>query len=110
MLCGRTGRHHRTEALPMDDATLVTVAGREPGHQHGVVNPPVYHASTILFPTVAEMEAARAGQGTYYGRYGTPTTFALEEAVAKLEGGHRSIAVGSGKTAITSTLLALLDS
>ena len=92
----------------MKDATLVTVAGREPARQHGVVNPAVYHASTILFPTLAAMEAARPGQGTYYGRYGTPTTFALEEAVARLEGGHAAIAVGSGKTAITATMLALL--
>ena len=59
----------------MNDATLVTVAGRDPERQHGVVNPPVYHASTILFPTVAAMEAARPRQGTTYGRYGTPTTF-----------------------------------
>jgi cystathionine beta-lyase len=92
----------------MDDATLVTVAGRDPERQHGVVNPPVYHASTILFPSVAALEAARPRQGTYYGRYGTPTTAALEEAVAELEGGHRSIVVGSGKTAITSMMLALL--
>ena len=93
----------------MDDATLVTVAGRDPEHQHGVVNPPVYHASTIIFPTVVAMESSRPHHGVTYGRYGTPTTFALEEAVAKLEGGHRAIAVGSGKTAITSTLLALLQ-
>ena len=87
----------------MDDATLVTVAGRDPERQHGVVNPPVYHASTILFPTVAAMEAARPRHGITYGRYGTPTTFALEEAIAQLEGGDRAIVVGSGKTAITST-------
>jgi cysteine-S-conjugate beta-lyase len=92
----------------MKDATLVTVAGRDPEHQHGAVNPPVYHASTILFPTVAALEAARPRHGVTYGRYGTPTTFALEEAIAKLEGGHRSIVLGSGKTAITSMLLALL--
>jgi cystathionine beta-lyase len=94
----------------MKDATLVTVAGREPARQHGVVNPAVYHASTILFPTLAAMEQARPGQGTYYGRYGTPTTFALEEAVARLEGGHVAVAVGSGKTAITAALLTLLRS
>lgn len=94
----------------MDDATLVTVAGRDPQRQHGVVNPPVYHASTILFPSVAAMEAARPRQGTSYGRYGTPTTFGLEDALATLEGGDRSIVVGSGKTAITSMLLALLRS
>ena len=93
----------------MKDATLVTVAGRNPEQQHGVVNPPVYHASTILFPSVAEMEAARPRQGNYYGRYGTPTTFALEEALAALEGGDRSIVVGSGKTAINAMLLALLQ-
>ena len=92
----------------MDDATLVTVAGRDPERQHGVVNPPVYHASTILFPSVAALESAKPRQGTYYGRYGTPTTAALEEAVAELEGGDRAIVVGSGKTAINAMLMALL--
>ncbi|MFL5338255.1 MAG: cystathionine beta-lyase [Geminicoccaceae bacterium] len=92
----------------MNDATLVTVAGRDPERQHGAVNPAVYHASTILFPSVAALEAARPRHGITYGRYGTPTTVALEEAIAKLEGGHRSIVLGSGKTAITSMLLALL--
>lgn len=93
----------------MEDATLVTVAGRDPEQQHGVVNPPVYHASTILFPSVAKLEAARPRQGTYYGRYGTPTTFGLEEALAALEGGDRSIVVGSGKTAVNAMFLALLQ-
>lgn len=92
----------------MHDATLVTTEGRDPERHAGVVNPPVYHASTILFPTLAALENARPGDSVYYGRYGTPTTFALQDAVAKLEGGYRSIAVGSGKTAITATLLALL--
>ena len=94
----------------MDDATLVTTEGRDPERHEGVVNPPVYHASTILFPNLEAMERARPGRGVYYGRYGTPTTFALEAAVAKLEGGHESIAVGSGKTAITAALLSLLKS
>lgn len=92
----------------MDDATLVTILGREPKRHDGVVNPPVYHASTILYPTLAAMERARPDRGVYYGRYGTPTTFALEDAVARLEGGDRALVVGSGKTAITAVLLALL--
>jgi cystathionine beta-lyase len=94
----------------MNDATVVTVAGREPERHEGVVNPPIYRASTVLFPTLDALEAARPGRGVYYGRYGTPTTFALEDAVARLEGGHKALAVGSGKTAITATLLALLKS
>lgn len=90
--------------------TLLVHAGRDPFANHGVVNPPVYHASTILYPTLAELKAADRTpfDGTRYGRRGTPTTFALEEAVAALEGGYRSIAVPSGLAAITTTLLALL--
>lgn len=37
--------------------TKLTHLGNRPHDNHGVVNPPVYHASTIRFPTVAAMEA-----------------------------------------------------
>ena len=95
----------------MDDSddyqldTKLTHLGNRPHDNHGVVNPPVYHASTILFPTVAAMEAARTqrfGPGTRYGRYGTPTTFALEEALAGIEGGHRAMVLPSGLAAIST--------
>ena len=86
-----------------------TRLGRDPKRQHHAVNPPVYHASTLAFDTVAEFEAATGGKfdkGTlYYGRYGTPTTFALEDAVAALEGGYGSIAVPSGLAAVSRALL-----
>jgi cystathionine beta-lyase len=95
---------------PHNPETVLVHAGRDPFANHGVVNPPVYHASTIVFPTLADLEAADRTpfEGTRYGRRGTPTTFALEEAVAALEGGYRSIAVPSGLSAITTTLLAFL--
>lgn len=93
----------------MRDATLATTLGRDPEANFGIVNPPVYRASTVLFPTVEQMAAARPNHGVYYGRYGTPTTFALEETVAGLEEAAGAIAVGSGKEAITLTLLALLS-
>ena len=89
--------------------TVIVNAGRDPTANHGVVNPPVYHASTILFPTVEALHAAQKKRDplkSRYGRYGTPTTFALEQAVAALEGGHHSICVGSGVAAITAALLA----
>ena len=94
----------------LDPTTVLAHVGREPHANHGVVNPPVYHASTIVFPTLAALEEADRTpfQGTRYGRRGTPTTFALEEAVAALEGGYRSIAVSSGLIAISTTLLAFL--
>jgi cystathionine beta-lyase len=93
----------------MHDATLLTTAGRDPASNHGIVNPPIHRASTILFPSVAAYESARTHHGVTYGRAGTPTTFAFEEAVAALEQGHRAIAVASGKAAINLTLAALLQ-
>ena len=90
--------------------TFLTQAGRDPHANHGIVNPPVYHASTIVYPSLDAFDYAEKTpfEGTRYGRRGTPTTFALEEAVAALEGAHRTIAVSSGLSAITTTLLALL--
>jgi cystathionine beta-lyase len=58
--------------------------GRDPFSHHGYVNPPVYHASTLLYRTAADYIAHR---GRYqYGRRGTPTSEALADAVAALEG------------------------
>ena len=37
--------------------TLLTHLGRNPEAQHGGINPPVYHASTILSKNVAEWES-----------------------------------------------------
>ena len=94
----------------MKDDTLLTHAGRDPAAQHGAVNPPVYHASTIVAPTVEVLEARNATpfEGTTYGRTGTPTSFALEETVAALEGGHRGVVVSSGLAAVMVTLIAFL--
>jgi cystathionine beta-lyase, bacterial len=95
----------------MKDAQKDTVlghAGRNPGANHGIVNPPVYHCSTVLFPTLAELEASDRNplEGIHYGRMGTPTTFAFEEAIAELEGGYRAVNTGSGLNAIATALLA----
>lgn len=87
--------------------------GRDPRANHGVVNPPVYHASTILFDSLAAWEESRkpyGGKGrTTYGRSGTPTTFAFEDAVAELEGGHAAIAVPSGLGAVAVALSAFVS-
>lgn len=94
----------------MKKDSLLVHAGRHPERHHGAVNPPVYHASTILHPSVAAMEASgkKPFEGVRYGRFGTPTTFAFEEAVAAAEGGVKAVAMPSGLAAITGTLMALL--
>jgi len=93
----------------MKDNTIVTHAGNRPFDNHGIVNPPVYHASTILQPTMAEY-LDRATKKIRYGRRGTPTSFALEDAVSELEHAHGTILAPSGLAAITMTLCALLES
>jgi len=99
---------------PFRRDTLLTHVGGTPTDRHGAVNPPVYRASTILFPTVAEWEASRVHANRFnvlrYGQLGTPTTFALEEAIATLEGGYRAMLLPSGLAAATTALLALLKS
>jgi cystathionine beta-lyase len=65
-------------------ATRFVTGGRDPHGFHGFVNPPVVHASTVLYPTVDDYEARR---GRYtYGRRGTPTSDALSGALAEIEG------------------------
>lgn len=90
------------------DDTLLVHSGRDPQAHHGIVNPPVYHASTVLFPSVEALRAAAADpfKGVYYGIYGTPTSFALQDMIAELEHAHGALVAASGKTAILVTLLA----
>ena len=85
--------------------TRIVAAGREYA-EHGIVNPAVYHASTILFPTVQALHDRK--QDYLYGRRGTPTSRALETAIAALEGGHACKVSPSGMAAVSTTLLAFL--
>lgn len=95
----------------MHDDTWLVHGGRDPRRQRGMVNPPVYHASTVLFETVAELEAAAANplEGVYYGRYGTPLHFDLEAAMARLEGGHGAVTTCSGLAAIATALMSVAE-
>src|SRR5581483_231286 len=69
---------------PLKPPTRVVTGGREPASYHGFVNPPVYHASTVLYPTAEDYLAHRSRY--LYGRHGTPTSEALENAIRELEG------------------------
>ena len=76
------------------------------------VNPPLVRASTVLFKNSAEQREMRARRGTErlftYGARGTPTTFALEDAVSELEGAYRTRLFPSGLAAIGFTLVSYL--
>jgi cystathionine beta-lyase len=87
--------------------TRLAHSGNNPHDYFGFVNPPVVHASTVLFPNAAAM-AARAQKYTY-GTRGTPTTDALASAIDALEGSAGTIAVPSGLAAVVVPLLAFLS-
>lgn len=87
--------------------TRLAHCGTNPLEYHGFVNPPVVHASTVLFPDAATL-AGRAQRYTY-GTRGTPTTDALTQAVDDLEGSAGTILVPSGLAAVTVPLLAFTE-
>lgn len=85
-------------------------AGQHPDELFGGVNVPIYQSSTFAFAN-AEVGAARfSGQdnGYKYTRLGNPTTSALEECVAELEGGGVGMATASGMAAVSTAYMALL--
>jgi cysteine-S-conjugate beta-lyase len=99
---------HDGGSKPLKAETTLVTAGRDTKAQKGFVNPPVVHGSTVLYPTAEDLHAHR---GEFqYGRRGTPTTKALQQALMALEG-PQCAGVGlapSGLAAITTTLLAVL--
>ena len=94
----------------MKKDTLLARTGRDPARYQGMVNTPVFRTSTVIFPDRESYES-RGGDDfkkVRYGLSGTPTTFALEEAVAQMEGGHSAVALPSGLAAIAVALWAFL--
>lgn len=98
-------------------STKLVHAARNPAEQGCMVNPPIYQTSTIVFPTYDDfLYAERAYSKTEfvkpyelkYGRYGTQTNFALEKAIAEIEGGYNTFVTSSGASAINTALVAFL--
>lgn len=90
------------------EATRIVHHGRNPEAQHGFVNTPVYRGSTVLFPTLAKIKSR--DQAYTYGRRATPTTNALEDAITSLAGGSQTILTSSGLGAVSTALLAFVQS
>jgi cysteine-S-conjugate beta-lyase len=88
--------------------------GYEPPAGFKAPQPGVFKASTVIFPSVAALQSRdwRRRDGYTYGLHGTPTSFTLEERIARLEGGRHTVLVPSGLAAIAlvdQTLLASGD-
>jgi cysteine-S-conjugate beta-lyase len=93
--------------------TGLSHTGRAGKRIHGFINPPLLRGSTVLYPTVAERRAMAARRGERvltYGLGGSETHWALEDVIAEVEGGTRCAIVCSGLAAVTTSLLAFLNS
>lgn len=88
-------------------ATRLVHSGRDKSLTGPFVNPPVIHASTVLFNSVDDMQHLR--QRYQYGRRGTPTSEALETAVKDLEDAEGVVLCPSGLSAATTALLAAVS-
>jgi cystathionine beta-lyase len=100
-----------TSDRPLDDATRVVNAGRRKEWTGGIVNPPVWRASTVLYDTVADLRerGSNTHHRLFYGRKGTPTQWALADALTELEpGAEGTFLYCSGVAALAAALLSVL--
>lgn len=93
----------------MKKHTRLIATGRHPADHHGAVNVPPYRTSTVIRDKAEEMIHRRGSpfDQFLYGRIGTPTTFAFEEATAALENTDRAAALSSGMAACAGAILAV---
>lgn len=96
---------------PRKPATRLVTGGRRPEWTGAAVNPPVWRASTFLYENMADLKGGRknADGQFYYGRRGSPTQWALAEALTDLEpGAAGTVLYPSGVAAISAALLTVL--
>ena len=96
-----------------DKTRLVHISRELAAGKTRAVNPPLIRASTVLYPETAAVKemALRRGAGHReftYGARGTPTVFALEDALTEIEGGARTQLFPTGLAAIAHVFLTLL--
>ncbi|UGA56018.1 cystathionine beta-lyase [Vibrio sp. VB16] len=92
--------------------TKLVTAGRDKKWTNGVVNPPVQRASTVVFETVAQKNQAtkdRANKTLFYGRRGTNTHFAFQDAMNQIEGGVGCALYPCGTAAISNAILCFVE-
>lgn len=97
---------------PRKTATQLVTGGRKKEFTGSVVNVPVWRASTHLYDDVADLEAGKKNNADgrfFYGRRGSPTQWALADALTAMEpGAAGTMLYPSGVAAISCALLSVL--
>ncbi|MBS0474674.1 MAG: PLP-dependent transferase, partial [Proteobacteria bacterium] len=101
----------------LSPATRLVTSGRRPewtgtpAEPGAVVSPPIWRASTHLYPNSAALNAGKPNVDGhfYYGRRGSPTQWALADALTALEpGAAGTVLYPSGVSALAGALMAVL--
>ena len=93
-------------------ATTLVHAGRKKRYTQGSVNPVVQRASSLVFDCLEDKKHAtinRAKGELFYGRRGTLTHFALQDAMTGLEGGAGCYLYPCGAAAVTNSILSFVE-
>lgn len=100
----------------MKTQTKLVSLGRDPQRFEGVVNTPIVRGSTLLSPSMSHWLEKNQRQSkddfgvSIYGRFGTATHHALQEAISELSGAHRTMLYPSGLAAVAHVLTGLVSS
>lgn len=87
-------------------------AGEDRARYADSITTPIVQSSTYTFKDSREIEAytKNAKKRYEYGRYGNPTEKVAERRLAELDGAEEALMFSSGMMAITTTILALVQS
>ncbi|UKH15899.1 cystathionine beta-lyase [Actinobacillus pleuropneumoniae] len=92
--------------------TKLVHAGRKSRYTQGSVNPVVQRASSLVFESVSQKKHATRNRykgELFYGRRGTLTHFALQDAMCELESGAGCYLYPCGAAAVTNSILAFVS-
>ncbi|WJM84453.1 cystathionine beta-lyase [Dickeya chrysanthemi] len=93
-------------------ATALVAAGRTKRVTQGAVNPVIQRASSLIFDSVQDKKHAtanRAKGALFYGRRGTLTHFAFQDAMTELEGGAGCALYPCGAAAIANAITSFVS-
>lgn len=100
----------------MADERGFTTRAIHTAHYHGSgkgqpVAFPLFQTSTFAFDTAEDQEGVASGHdaGFFYSRVANPTTEALHQTIASLEGGESAGSFASGIGAIAAAMMAVVD-
>jgi cystathionine gamma-synthase len=97
---------------PLSMSARAIHAGESRNRYADSITTPIVQTSTFVFADTREIEKfTRGGKKRYeYARYGNPTVTIAEKRLADLEGAQDCVVFSSGMSAITTTILSLVQS